>query len=135
VSRREKPANVQKKEGAVSIERQSWITEWKTLALYLFVFACYGIYLLQIFWSSLTFAVRLGNYETLKPVIDSLYFSGKIGLVAFALIESTLIALNIKRGRIRRKWFLILSSLVACSNLSAYVIITHLYRYVTLVLQ
>ncbi|UCH01459.1 MAG: hypothetical protein JSV20_06195 [Candidatus Bathyarchaeota archaeon] len=135
MSRREKPTNVQKKEGAVSTERQSWKTEWKTLALYLFVFSCYGIYLLQIFWSSLTFAARLGNYETLKPVIDSLYLSGKIGLVAFALIESTLIVLNIKRGKIRRKWFLILSSLVACSNLLAYVIISHLYRYVTLVLQ
>lgn len=106
-----------------------------TLFLCAFVTACYGIYLLQLFQSSLNLAHEYGKYFNLIQILNSLYFFGKIGITIFAAIELFILLTYLKSGNLKLKKFIYLLILVTTSNLLIYTFISYLYNYANTVVQ
>lgn len=118
------------------VERSSRVAEWASVALCLFAVACYGIYLSQLLGSSLSLASEYSQYVNLSQVLESLYLFGRVGLVAFAIVESAVLFRYTRSGSIGFKRFIIyLLAFVAVSNLLAYVFISYLYGYATTIIK
>ncbi|MFQ6076125.1 MAG: hypothetical protein ACE5Z5_08330 [Candidatus Bathyarchaeia archaeon] len=108
--------------------------QWITLALCVFVIACYGAYLWQLYRSSLIFASKFGDHVDMIQLLESLYYFGRLGIVAFAMAESLVVCWCLRSGSINFRRFLYLIIIVVVSNLLAYATVTHLYHYASIIL-
>lgn len=116
-------------------EQSSEINEGITLVLTVFVTVCYGVYLFQLFQSSLSFASKYRQYFNLTQILESLLFFGKLGVIAFATVESLILVRFLRSGGISFKRFIYLLVVVAASNLLIYAFILYLYSYANTIIQ
>jgi len=103
--------------------------EWIAVALLLFVIICYGIYLLQSYSLGLNYAIKYSQYINQVQAIQSLYLFGKLGLIAFTIVESGILLGYVRSGMFSPKEFLYLLTIVIVTNLLVYVIISIIYEY------
>lgn len=114
-----------------SIKQFLKASEWMTVVLCLLVIVCYGIYLLQVYTSAINYALRYSQYINQTHTLASLYLFGKLGLIAFTMIESGIL-LGYKKSRVvKLKEFFYLMALILISNLSAYALISYLVNMLT----
>ena len=106
----------------------SKFSKWLTVTLCLFAIIGYGIYLFQLFRSSLSFASKYSQYMNLIQILELLYLFGKLGLVAFAMVESIILVRYVKSGSMGFKQSIYFLILVIISNLLIYFFMSYLYR-------
>lgn len=116
-------------------EQLSKAWRWLPFALCLFVSTSYGIYLLQSYRSALSFASIYNQYISEAQTAATLYFYGKLGLVAFTIVESGSLLWYFKSGAIAVRQFAFLVVLVIVSNLAIYASISYLYGYATTIIE
>jgi len=121
-------------QGVDQTEQTLKISNWVKVTLILFVVFCYGIYLIQIFRSALSYSLQYSEYITQVQALSSLFLFGKFGLIAFTIVESVILFSYQRSGLFRFKGFLYLLTSVVLGNLGIYFILSILYNYATSIL-
>ena len=112
-----------------SIDKSVKTHELMTAALCLFVAGCYGIYVIQSFWTALSFSGKYGQYINQLNAFASLYLFGKFGLIVDTAIEVVILFKYKKSRMINRQEFLYFLMFVVLSNLLAYAIVSYIYEF------
>ena len=110
-------------------KNHSKASEYIAVALCLFVILCYGVYLLQVFFLGLNYALEYSQYINQVQAISSLYLFGKLGLLVFAAVQSLILLGFVRSRKIEPKHFFYLLALIIVSNLLLYAFISYLYGY------